>query len=76
MQRSIADHAPLLAGDVVCHTCGNILKPQVIQGARGGVQCVRYECRNKEHGCSYATETNVYLASELFPVRPDGKAAK
>jgi hypothetical protein len=51
-----------------------MLKPQIVKG-RGGVQCIRYECHNKEHGCSYMTENNVYLSSECVPVRPNGKPA-
>lgn len=69
MQRTVADHAPLLAPTVVCHTCGSFLKPNVIKSRRG-VECIRYECRNTETGCSYQTETNTYLSSELTPVRP------
>lgn len=74
MQKSLPDHAPLIANQVVCQTCGNFLKPQIIKG-RGGVQCIRYTCQNKEHGCSYTTENNVYLSSECVPVRPNGKPA-
>lgn len=74
MQRSLPEHSPLIAGPVVCHTCGDFLKPQIVKG-RGGVQTIRYECHNKEHGCSYMTETNVYLTTECVPVRPDGKKA-
>jgi len=75
MQKSMPDHAPLVAGDVVCHTCGSTLKPQIVKGGRGGVQCVRYECHNKEYGCSYRVEATAFLASEVVPVRPNGKIA-
>ena len=74
MQRSLPEHSPLIASPVVCQTCGDILKPQIIKG-RGGVQAIRYSCQNKEHGCSYQTETNVYLVSECVPIRPNGKPA-
>lgn len=69
MQRSVPEHAPLLAPNCVCHTCGSIMKPEVIKG-RGGVTTIKYSCYNKETGCSYYTETNQYLSSEVFPSRP------
>jgi hypothetical protein len=69
MQRSVPEHAPLLAGNVVCHTCGSILKPEVVKG-RSGVSAIRYSCYNKDSGCSYFTETNQYLSSEVLPSRP------
>ena len=74
MQRTVAEHAPLLAGNVVCHTCGSLLKPQIIKSRRG-VECIRYECHNAETGCSYRTEVNTYLSSELVPIRPEQKTA-
>jgi hypothetical protein len=72
MQRTVAEHAPLIASPVVCHTCGTFLKPQVMKSRRG-VESIVYECHNEETGCSYRCETNVYLTAEVIPVRPETK---
>lgn len=69
MQRTVPEHAPLIASEVVCHTCGSFLKPKVVMG-RSGVNTLVYECFNKKTGCSYKIETNAYLSSEVVAVRP------
>ena len=69
MQKTVPDHSPLIAANVACHTCGSILKPQIIKSRRG-VECIRYECHNKETGCSYRTEVNTMLTAECTAVRP------
>lgn len=72
MQRTVPNHAPLVAGLVACHTCGTLLKPIIIKG-RSGVTTIRYECRNAATGCSYRVDTNTYLSAEVMPIRPDEK---
>ena len=73
MQRTVPEHAPLVAGNVMCHTCGSILKPIPVKG-RNGVNAIRYECRNKDTGCSYMVESTAYLASEVVPILPAAEA--
>lgn len=65
------DHAPLLAGNVVCFTCGTILKPYVVMGRRG-VDHIEYECKNPSTGCSYKVESNHMISAEMKGLRTDG----
>jgi hypothetical protein len=68
------DRSPLLAPNVVCFTCGDVLKPKPVMGPRG-VDHIEYECRNKKHE-PYRMESTAMLQAEMRPVRPDGSAVK
>ncbi len=68
------DRSPLLAPNIICYSCGDVLKPKAVMGPRG-VDHVEYECRNKKHE-PYRMESTAMLQAEMRPVRPDGTAVK
>jgi hypothetical protein len=68
------DRSPLLFGDRVCFTCGDLMKKKVVMGPRG-VDHIEYECRNEKHE-PYRQDSTEMGAGEMRPVRPDGTAVK
>lgn len=75
-KKRIPDHSPLLAPNVACHTCGDIIQAEVVKGFHGKVEHVRYKHFNEETGCSYVVETNAMLIGEMKPLREDGSEIK
>lgn len=71
---AMPERSPLLAGNLVCFTCGSIMKPKIVMGPRG-VAHVEYECRNEKHD-PYRLESTAMISAEMRPVRPDGTAVK
>lgn len=69
MQKSIPDHAPIIAADHFCDTCGEQMKRTILKSRRG-VEGVVYECYNRKTGCSYKIETKVYSTASPQPSRP------
>ena len=73
------DRSPLLAGDIVCYTCGEILHPKVVMGPRG-VDHIEYQCNGliegKRQHEPYRVESTIMTSGEMRPVRPDGSAVK
>lgn len=76
IRKSIPDHSPLLAPNLICHGCGVVMEPQVITGFGGVVQHLRYDHKNEETGCSYRLETNGMVVAEMKPLREDGTEVK
>lgn len=75
MAKAMPDRNPFIASDLICPTCGEIIHPEAVKNLRGGVEMLRYDHKNEEHGCSYRIETNVMISSELRPIREDGSEA-
>lgn len=69
MQKQIPDHAPIIAADHFCDTCGQLMK-RTIQLSRRGIEGVLYECYNRKTGCSYKIEEKVYSTATPQPSRP------
>jgi predicted RNA-binding Zn-ribbon protein involved in translation (DUF1610 family) len=69
LQKSLPDHAPIIAADFVCDTCGKTMT-KTIRKSRRGVEGIVYECYNKDTGCSYQVETKVYCTSSPQASRP------
>lgn len=76
MSKSIPDHSPLIASDLICHGCGEVLKPTIVRNNKGVVQKLVYKCVNPSYGCSYTFESNAYAQVEMRPLRSDGTEAK
>lgn len=72
----IPDHSPLIACDLICSGCGNVLHPTIVRNSRGAVQHLEYRHRNEVAGCSYIIHSNVMINSEMKPMRADGSEAK
>ena len=77
---SIPDLSPLVAANLVCHDCGNILKPKVVMGHRGQKQVVdhlEYVCKNRETGCNYKVSSTTMAGSiEMVALREDGSEVR
>lgn len=58
-------HSPLIAGDLVCNTCGETMERKVVMN-RQGVDHIQYSCSNKEKGCNYFVEAKMF--SNLQPM--------
>lgn len=76
MSKPLPDHSPLVASDLICHGCGEILKPTVVRNAKGNVQHLEYKCVNPSYGCAYTFQSNTYAQVEMKPLRADGSEAK
>lgn len=76
MAKTIPDHSPLLAPDLVCHGCGEFIKPEIVQNRNGVVEFLRYTHKNPKVGCSYQVETNAMIVGEMKPLREDGTPVK
>lgn len=74
--KTIPDLSPLIASDIVCHGCGDIVKPKVIQNKNKTVECLRYTHTNDEVGCRWQIETNVMMTATMVPMREDGTAVR
>lgn len=48
--------SPLMAGDLVCNTCGLVMERKVIMNNQG-VAHIEYSCQNADKGCSYKVES-------------------
>jgi hypothetical protein len=69
MQKTVPDFSPLMAGDHICCTCGEVMKREVMKSRRG-VESIRFTCFNKETGCSYKIEERVHSLASPESVRP------
>jgi RNase P subunit RPR2 len=81
MGMSIPDLSPLVAANLVCHSCGTVLKPKVVMGRRGQKQVVdhlEYVCKNKETGCNYKVHSTVMTdsSSQIVALRDDGSEVR
>jgi len=79
MLKAIPDNSPIIAANIVCSQCGNVLLPKVVMVQRGKDQVadhVEYTCINEERGCRYKVETNVMLQAEMMKLREDGTEAR
>lgn len=76
VKKTIPDHSPLLAPNLICHGCGEVMEPEVITGFGGVVQFLRYDHKNEEKGCSYRVESNAMVVAEMKPLRDDGSEVK
>lgn len=76
MQKTLPDLSPLLAPDLICHTCAEKIIGKVVTTPRGNVLHVRYEHRNEKTGCSYWFTQNTMVQAELKALRPDESEAK
>lgn len=68
--------SPLIAYDIVCSQCGQIVKPEVVMSSFGRVECIKYTHINEEIGCRYVVRNNEMTRGEMIPIRPDGTEAK
>ena len=59
------EHAPLVAGDLVCNTCGLVMERKIVMGRKEVVH-IEYICQNADKGCNYKVERKVY--SGLQPI--------
>ena len=75
MQKTLPDSSPLIANNIVCSACGDVIQPEVVSGRRG-VDCIRYKHTNKEKGCNYVVESKSFLMAEMKPLRDDGSEVK
>jgi hypothetical protein len=75
-RKSIPDLSPLLAPNLVCRGCGQIIEPKVIKGFHGAVETLRYDHRNTEVGCSYRVDSTAMTPSGMVPLREDGSEVK
>jgi hypothetical protein len=76
---SIPDLSPLLAPPLVCHDCGNVLKPKVVMGRRGKksvVDHLEYTCKNKETGCNYKVNSTGMCSEMMLALREDGSEVR
>ena len=69
--RSIPEQSPVDGGTLICGGCGKPMTMEVKMG-RKGVQTLRYECRNKEAGCSYGFDRKTFVNAEMKAIRDDG----
>lgn len=72
---SMPELSPLVAANLVCRECGEIIKPKVVMGNRGHKKIashVEYVHVNAKTGCNYKLESTVMTTSEMRPLRADG----
>lgn len=76
MQKNIPDFSPLVASELICAGCGDVLEFKVVKNSRGHVEHLLYTHRNEAAGCSYTCEAKVYSNLQMLPLRPDGTGVK
>ena len=69
MQKTVPDHSPLIAANLICQTCGKPMKMEIIKSRRG-VEELKYACFNPESGCSYEVRVNNMVTAQCVAVRP------
>jgi hypothetical protein len=69
--KQLPDHAPLIAADLICYTCGEKMSMEVSM-SRQGVSHITYTCKNKDTGCSYKVESLIYSGLQPMLLRNDG----
>lgn len=74
-KRSIPEQSPINGRTIICASCGNTLKMEVVMNRRG-VDHLKYSCTNEERGCNYFFENKEYINAEYKGIRKDGTVAK
>lgn len=74
MQKNIPDFSPLVASELICTGCGDVLPYTIVRNSRGHVEHLLYKHTNADKGCSYTCEAKVYSNLQMLPLRPDGSA--
>lgn len=75
---SMPELSPLVAANLVCHECGNVMKPKAVMANRGQKKVVshlEYECINPKTGCRYRVKSTDMTHAEMIPMREDGSEA-
>ena len=76
---SMPELSPLVAANLVCHECGEIIKPKAVMGNRGQKKVVshlEYRHTNKKTDCNYVVESTTMTSMEMRPLREDGSLVK
>lgn len=66
------EHAPLVAGDMVCNTCGLVMERKVVMGRRE-VDHIEYACQNADKGCNYKVERKEYCNLQPMMLKEEQK---
>jgi lysyl-tRNA synthetase class I len=60
-------HSPLTAADLICNTCGKVMKRTVVMN-RTEVDHIDYTCQNEATGCSYKVEAKLFCSLQTIRI--------
>lgn len=72
---SMPELSPLVAANLVCHDCGQVIKPKAVMARRGQKEVVshlEYRHTNKKTDCNYMVESTLMTSMEMKGLREDG----